>query len=501
MIQSDDDAPCEFRFGPFKLLPHRRLLLRGERTIPLRSQAIEILSRLVRNAGAVVGKNTLLESIWPGQFVHEGNLRVYIHSLRRALGETRPQPTYIATVAGRGYRFIPSVVVESAELVENACEVTPGAPRLPAQSAVIGRARDIDRIANALVQHRIVTLVGPGGVGKTTVAVSVAHQIRNRFADGVHFVDLSTTHDSARLPDVLAAALDLRGIVADPMDAIVEHLMHRRSLVVLDSCEHLLPAAAMAATRLHESGVTTRLLTTSREPLGLSVENVQPLKPLGVPPRSGITTAKEALLYPAVKLFATRALECANYQFSDSDASAVATLCSALDGLPLAIELAAARTGSGGASALLETLQEHRHHALLATLDRSYRRLSADETTILQLVSVFAESFDLDDVVAMTRVAGFDAYRTIVGLRCLVEKSLVTAESREQSVRYRLLDGTRTYAAERLREGSLAREAQLCHARLMLRRIQARRAKSLVASSKAAARSTSWVSYPSENAS
>jgi predicted ATPase/DNA-binding winged helix-turn-helix (wHTH) protein len=477
----DKSIDVAFAFGPFRLIPGQHVLLRDNRPVKLGGRALDILHLLVMRAGEEVSKNALIESAWPNVFVDEHNLKVHISSLRRALEDTLPQATYIATVVGRGYQFVGRVQTESIEVEGSSVDEQPIVSSLPAPSTLVGRQRDVEGVARALNFTNLVTLVGPGGVGKTSLAIAVAHTIHDEFPDGVHFVDLSATNDSALVPNILATALGVRGHPADLVSAIVQHLQHRRILVVLDNCEHVLHAAATIATRLVEAKISSCLLATSREPLGVCGENLQRVEPLAFPDRAIVQSATEALAYPSIALFAMRALETADYSLVDRDAHTVASLCKALDGLPLAIEIAAAKLDRFAPAELLDSVGRHlselrnddqptrsRHRTLWATLDWSYQLLSSQESTIFRLLSVFAGSFELTDVAGMARLAQYDPYQTTVALGGLVAKSMLSAEIDGEHLRYRLLESARCYAAERLLQDPLAQDARHHHAQLVL---------------------------------
>jgi predicted ATPase/DNA-binding winged helix-turn-helix (wHTH) protein len=470
-----------FVFGSFRFLPRHQLLLREGRPVKLGCRAMDILHLLLKNAGEPVSKRALQKFVWPDTFVHESNLKVHIHSLRRALGEASPHTPYICTVAGRGYRFIQSVSIEPIAPTQLSCEVVPLIHSLPAQRTLIGRIDEIDRVANLLAARRLVTLVGPGGVGKTAVAVAVAHRMQRKFPDGTYFLDLSLTNDSAVVPNILAAMCGIRGHPADIVAAVAAYLGNRRVLILMDSCEHVLASVASIATRLQEAGVAACVLATSLEPLRLNTETVQLIEPLDYPPTSQVRPLEDALRYPAIELFATRASEWVDYQLTEGDVPAGATLCEKLDGLPLAIELAATQLDRYSPATLLESLDRRvgllrnenpaahrRHRTLWATLDWSYQLLSSSEAMIFRLVSLFAGTFAQEDVVAMAQVAGYNAYQTAVALGGLVTKSLVAAEVDEDSLRYRLLDCARVYAAEALSRDPLAVDARRRFAHFML---------------------------------
>ena len=477
----DKSIDVAFAFGPFRLIPGQHVLLRDNRPVKLGGRALDILHLLVMRAGQEVSKNALIESAWPNVFVDEHNLKVHISSLRRALEDTLPQATYIATVVGRGYQFVGRVQTESIEVEGFSVDEQPIVSSLPAPSTLVGRQRDVEGVARALNFTNLVTLVGPGGVGKTSLAIAVAHTIHDEFPDGVRFVDFSATDHPSLVPHLVATALGVRGDPADLISAVVEHLRDRRILLVLDNCEHLLHAVAAVAARFVEAKISSCLLATSREPLGVSSENVQRVEPLAFPPRAEVRSLSEALAYPSIALFALRALETADYRLADEDTYAVASLCEALDGLPLAIEIAAAKLDQFSPAELhssvgrrLSELRNEcegahsRHRTIWATLDWSYQLLSTQESTIFRLMSVFAGSFEWTDVVCMARLMQYDPYQTTMALGGLLSKSLLSAEIDGEQLRYRLLESTRSYAAERLLQDPLAQDVQREHAQLLL---------------------------------
>jgi predicted ATPase/DNA-binding winged helix-turn-helix (wHTH) protein len=470
-----------FAFGPFRLIPSQRLLLRENRPVKLGGRALDILHLLVMRAGEEVSKNDLIEFAWPNVFVDERNLKVHISSLRRALEDTLTHATFIATVVGHGYQFVQRVNAEHVDVADFASDDQPIARSLPALSPLIGRQRDVEAVARALDFTSLVTLVGPGGVGKTCLAIAIAHARHNKFPDGIHFLDLSATDDPALVPHLVAAGLGVRGTPADLISIVTKHVQDKRILIVLDNCEHVLHGAAAIAARFVGAKIGSRLLATSREPLGVCNENVQRVEPLAFPPRVGVRSASEALAYPSVELFAMRALEAADYRLVDRDAQVIGRLCEALDGLPLAIEIAAAKLDQFSPAELLDSVgrrliefqiddeaMHSRHRTLWATLDWSYQLLSMKEATIFRLLSVFAGSFAWTDVTGMARLVQYDPYQTTVALGGLVAKSLLTAEIDGEQIRYRLLETVRCYAAERLLQDPLAREAQHQHAQLVL---------------------------------
>ncbi|HEY5755204.1 MAG TPA: winged helix-turn-helix domain-containing protein [Steroidobacter sp.] len=470
-----------FVFGEFRFLPRQQLLVHAGRPVKLGSRAMDILHLLVKNAGELVSHGSLEQFVWPHTFVHPSNLKVHIHSLRRALGENSDGSSYIASVPGRGYRFIPAVAIEAAEPATMAQELTPSIQILPPPRGLIGREYEVERAADLLAQRSLVTLVGPGGVGKTSIAIAVAHRLQREFPDGIYFVDFAAANQSSVVPNILAAACGLRGNPPDTVVALIEYLASRRTLIVMDSCEHVLTSVALIAMRFQEAGIPIRLLATSIESLRLSREAVQLIEPLAYPSSSTVQALNDAMAYSSVELLATRALEWADYQLTDEDLPAVIALCEKLGGLPLAIELAAAKLDRYTPAALLESLDQRfnllrnddpavhrRHRALWATLDWSYQLLSPEEATIFRLLSVFSAPFTQEEVAIMAQVVRYNPYQTTLALGGLVAKSLIAAELDVDILRYRLLDCARAYAADKLSQEPSADEIHRHFAQLML---------------------------------
>jgi predicted ATPase/DNA-binding winged helix-turn-helix (wHTH) protein len=454
--------PRSFAFGPFMLIPERQLLLQDGAPVRIGSRALEILIVLVERSGEIVGKREIISRVWRDTFVEDGNLKVNMNALRRALGEGPGTPRYIATVIGRGYRFIaPVQLTESVGTSGTSIAATTGSQNLPTGiERIFGRAAAIEAILRDLGESKIVSIVGAGGVGKTTVAIAAARAAAREHVDRAVFIDLATISDAHFVTAAIAYALGLGVMGGDPLSSIIHTLRLQQKILLFDNCEHLLPAVTAVAQRLahHLDGV--RILATSREPLRIQGERVHRLRGLECDP-SARPAAVEARKFPAVELFTTRAFERARYELTDADAPAVAEICRRLDGNALAIELAATQTAAFSPARILQMLDDSfrllnlgppgappRQQSLLATLDWSYSLLSEREAALLRALSVFAGIFGIDGATAVSNGVLADVQDTLAQLSA---KSLLTMDTNAEVVSYRLLETTRAYCVERLR--------------------------------------------------
>ena len=455
-------------FGEFSLIPARQLLLRNGTPVRVGSRALSILTTLVERRGELITRDELMAAAWPKLFVHESNLKVNMANLRRSLGDAQKEPTYVATVVGRGYRFVAPVAVGASANINIAEPEDVELSGLPLAQEIVGRDEQITRIVAELRKRQHVTIVGAGGIGKTTVAIAAARALEAEYPDGTCFVDLSTSDDPTLLPSALATALGIRDDVKDMLPTVIDYLGQRQTLVLLDNCEHVLPAAAIFARRFAACVGRSRLLATSRQALGTFAEHVVRLDPLTLSGADEGLTLEDAMRFSALDLFARRAAEWAGYELIDSDCAAVARVCRSLDGIPLAIEMAAANMVDHTAAELCAKVDEHlsfhkrrnedqpaRHETLLAAIDWSYKLLPQNEATILRIVSVFASAFEPNEVAAVAEPTSIGPVDITISLGSLVAKSLLTADVSGTGLRYRLLDSTRRFALERLREDPL----------------------------------------------
>src|SRR5262249_13546615 len=312
--------------------------------------------------GEIVSKSELLSRVWQETHVEEGNLKVNLVALRRVLGDGPGASQYIATVVGRGYRFVAPVQPSaSASPSFNTNATAPRSHNLPfGTTRIVGRAEAINAIRHELEASRLVSIVGPGGIGKTTVALAVAEQMTQAGPrDGIWLVDLAPLKDPALAPNAIATAIGLEAQSADMLTTLCAFRRDREMLLVLDSCEHIVDAVACCADRILSDAAGVKCIVTSREALGVKGERVRNLPGLDAPPASSRLTAEEALQFPAIQLFVDRATErLESFTFNDAEAPMVAEICRRLDGLALAIELAATRVDVFGVSGLLEQLDD-----------------------------------------------------------------------------------------------------------------------------------------------
>jgi predicted ATPase len=350
---------------------------------------------------------------------------------------------------------------------------------LPAPLAqMIGRDCAVREISERLEAHRFLTIVGPGGIGKTTVAVSVGHKLLAQFEEAVHFVDLGRLNDPNLVASTIAQTLGVPVSSDDATPAIVGFLRDQVLLLILDNCEHVIEAAAALGERIFLEAPRVHILATSREPMRVEGEHVHRLSALDCPPDDGRLTAAEALAFPAVRLFAERvAANAAPFLLSDREAPAAAEICRRLDGIPLAIEFAAARVATLGVSAVADHLNDRfafltkgrrtalpRHQTLRAALDWSYELLPEAERRLLRRLSVFTGGFTLEAAEAVMSDDGDDTPDVVEGISNLVSKSLLALDRTSERGRWRFLETTRAYAVDKLREGGEAERTARRHA-------------------------------------
>jgi predicted ATPase/DNA-binding winged helix-turn-helix (wHTH) protein len=470
-------AELAFSFGPFRLFPRQHLLLQDGNSVPLGSRAFEILVALVERPGELLDKDALLARAWPGITVEESNLRAQITALRRVLAEGGAGESYVVTEPGRGYRFVAAVARSTGDTVQ--AQAAPRGHNLPGRlTRPIGRAEVVAMVSGRLQRSRFLTIIGPGGIGKTTVALAVADGLLATYKDGARFVDLAPLNDPRLVPSALASVLGVAIRSENPYPALTSFLKDKQMLLLLDNCEHVVEAAAGLAEEVLKGAPGVHILATSREPLRAEDERVQRLSPLETAPASAEFTAAEALTFPAIQLFVERAGASAEgYELTDADAPVVAQICRRLDGIALAIELAAGRIeafGVRGVAARLDNLFAlltrgrrtalPRHQTLSATFDWSYELLSETERVVMRRLAVFAGRFTTASASAVAEDASIGGSDVDENIANLVEKSLVGADVGGAVVYYRMTDTARAYALKKLTEAGEFQDVARRHA-------------------------------------
>ena len=467
-----DPRPPELKahFGSFELLPKQRLLLDGGKRVPIGSRALDILIVLIENAGQVVTKEKLMIHAWPHTIVEETNLRVHIAALRRALGDDQTGNRYLSNVIGRGYSFVDSVIWEGIPAEENPATVKATSRSAPVDgfpaplTRIIGRSKDLDLLISTLPERRFLTIVGAGGVGKSTLAQAAGFQLRDRYRHGAYLLDLAAIADAPSLPVSLAVAVGITVSVNDPMLELCMCLRDRNLLVVLDNCDHLVSAAAKLAESVLQSAPYVHILASSREPLGAKGEWQHRLDPFEVPQHTEPITAAATRNCPAVELFVERAIASTKgFELTDANALTISNICRSLDGIPLAIELAAARVSVLGIQELAARLDDRfvldergrrtatpRHSTLRAAIDWSYDLLVEPEQIVLRRLAIFRATFSVDSALEIAAHGEISAEQAWLGIMSLANKSFIIANTTEDNVRLRLLNTTRSYALGKL---------------------------------------------------
>jgi predicted ATPase/DNA-binding winged helix-turn-helix (wHTH) protein len=453
-------------FGSFELCPAERWLRKEGSPVKLGSRALDILLVLVERAGEVIGTKELMARVWPGLFVEEVSLRVHIAALRKALDEGDAGVRHVSNMPGRGYSFttpLSRTFLDSSKTVAEA--PIDKLYRLPPPLVrLVGRDEAVDEITKTLASDRFVTIVGPGGIGKTTVALSVGQAMLSELRGAICFVELSSLGDPGLLTGTVASALGLPVQSADPLPSVIAHLRGKRTLLILDSVERLAAEVASMSERLLAEAPDLAILATSREVLRAEGETVHRLSGLASPPEKPGLAMSDILAFPATRLLMERAKAGnSSLVFSDRDAPLIANICRKLGGIALAIELAAGRVGTlnlNETAALLDSefalrwpgrrTAPPRHQTLSATLDWSYNLLSEIEQTVLRRLSVFVAGFTLDGARRVMVDSGVEEATAFEAVAGLLAKSLASADTSGAIVRYRLLDTTRTYAAMKL---------------------------------------------------
>jgi predicted ATPase/DNA-binding winged helix-turn-helix (wHTH) protein len=461
-----DGIHRNLQFGPFELSIGERLLRREGVVLPLGGRALDLLIYIADRPGEVIAKQELVDHVWSDVTVEEGSLRVHVAAIRKALGDGQFGNRYIANIKGRGYSFVGTVVPLGGG-TESGYDKFRHQGRLPVRPVMmIGRETVVGEVSDKLRDERFVTLLGPGGIGKTTIALAVGRAATEEFGGEVYFVDLGSLTDPRHVAGAVATSLRLALKSKDPALELVDLVRSRKLLIILDNCEHVIEAVASLAEQFYRQTEEIHVLTTSRELLKVAGEHCYRVLPLDYPPDGSEQTANAVLRYPAAQLFVRRvAARAGSFALTDEEAPFVAEMCRKLDGIPLAIELAAGQVAALGIKNTVARLVSRRellrlshrtavprHRTLKATLDWSYNLLSDGERIVLRRIAPFVGHFTLEGARYVAGELGVGTGEIFDAIAGLVEKSLIATRIDETQAQYRLLDTTRAYALEKLEE-------------------------------------------------
>lgn len=496
------DQPLRERisFGPFSLSPSERLLTKDGQPVEIGGRSFDLLVVLTEQAGRVLSKRELLKRVWSDVVVEDGSLRFHMAGLRKLLGDGEDGARYIATQIGVGYAFVapierhglPATGVASvpASAREPGARSAPSALSIPARlSRLIGRERDIQLLQDRVVDTPLFTIVGPAGVGKTSLAIEIGHNLAEQFEYQVAFVDFGMLENPTLVPSMVAGAMGIAVLSEDPLGVILGHLRDRPFLLLFDNCEHVIEPAARLVERILEEAPQVRVLATSREPLRVRAEHVHRLDAFGYPEDPSHLTLEQLFAYPAIQLFCERATAAdSSLEIDEQAARLIAGMCHRLDGMALPIELAAMRVATHGVSATAKQLGERfslgwagrrtalpRQQTLQATLDWSYDLLSDVERIVLERLAVFVGPFSIDAAMEVVADTAFGTDDVALALDALTSKSLVAPDRSRGTGTYRLLEMTRAYAKQKLLARGLSEFNGIAHrhAGFFLRELEA----------------------------
>ncbi|CAD6550684.1 hypothetical protein LMG27952_05050 [Paraburkholderia hiiakae] len=480
-MSTPPQTPVQFRFGATTVNPGRRELSYDGGRVNVGDRAFDLLILLIERRGTVVSKELIMDVVWPNRVVGENTLEGQVSLLRRALSADRDA---IRTIAGRGYQFVgdldTNVPTTTDSLSGRSVGPNPlrGKP-LPAHvSRLIGRDISLGEVTNLIRSRRLVTLIGAGGVGKTRLAIEAASELSSNFADGAVLVELAATVSADHVAATVATAFGFSpGDGTRDLEKIAPGLRDRHLLIVVDNCEHLIESAAQLVETLLQVTPGSTVIATSRAALRIAGEHVYRVPSLDMPSHDD---ARDAKRFGAIELFLERMGSGADTAV-DTSLPLIARICRQLDGIPLAIELAAACTAGLGIQGVADRLNDRfqilqngartalpRQQTLRATVDWSYKLLSPVLKTVLSRLSLFAGSFTLDAAQRMIGGTDVPQHEVTAAIADLVDRSLLCAIPNLPQMHYRLLDTIRAYARDRLVESGTSHDWLVRHAQHVL---------------------------------
>lgn len=477
-----------YQCGDFLVdLGNRRFLHQG-REVALEPRVFAVIAQLLQRSNELVTRDQLLDTVWGHRYVTPSTLNRLIGLARRAFGDDVSEPRYIQTVHGAGYRYVGPVTSTDAETLNVRARFEPPfAARLPARiEALVGREVEVAMLIGLIEKNRAVTVLGAGGMGKTRCALEAARRAAPAYADGVWFFDLSPVVHASEWLNMLGAALAVPAAVPEVLIPQLGVLLQDRvALIVLDNCERVAPDLGSLVFKLLRVTNALRFLATSQRPLNLTGEQTLRLPPLRVPASETLAeiTPEKASAYAAVQLLLTRIHATRpDLEIDDGNAAVLSEISLRLDGMPLALELAAARFALLSPQQVLERLvqrfrflesnsagRDHRHRNLTSLLEWSYGLLSAEEQRLLNWTAVFVQSWSAEAFVALAAALGHEPESAIDLLSGLVSHSLVSVLTHVTPPRYRLLESVREYALLQLQSGAEEKDARTAHLDAMAR--------------------------------
>jgi predicted ATPase/DNA-binding winged helix-turn-helix (wHTH) protein len=479
-------ADCQLDIG------NRRFTRNGQELL-LEPKVFAVLVQLLMQPGELLSREQLLDAVWGHRFVTASTLNRVIALARRAFGDDADGPRFIQTVYGAGYRYVGPIETNApAPEASRARFSPPPSARLPARlQALVGRDHELAQLEQLLRDKRAVTVVGTGGMGKTQCAIAFAHEHMDEYPDGVWFFDLAPLQQPIEWLNALALALKIAPSGERELLArVAQSLADRRALLVLDNCDQLSAGVGALIVELLQATDQPKVLATSQQVLNFVGEHLLRMPPLRIPDNahpSGEAELREVAGAPAVALLLARIRDAhPQFELTDANAPALVDICRRLDGMPLALELAAARFALLSADQVLERLDQRfrflvsdragrdpRHRNLIALLDWSYRLLSPEEQRFLAWLAVFVQGWTVEAVIDLAPAFGSTPETTVDLLTGLANKSLVAVDQSVSPPRYRLLETVREFALEELRILGDERRARDAHLAYVLRMTEA----------------------------